>query len=95
MHVLRKQPVLRGCQEHAGGVVLLQFYTVKDALDRPYKVLRHSINAAAGSTDDVVFEEPDEVCVCGGGAVRVCFLGGGGNSTLCGGSTRAAGELGK
>lgn len=39
----------------------LQFYTVKDHLDRPYKVLRHNINAAAGSTDEVVFEEKDEV----------------------------------
>jgi protease II len=40
-----------------------QFYTVKDHLDRPYKVLRHNINAAAGSTDEVVYEETDEVCV--------------------------------
>jgi protease II len=54
---------------------LLQFYTVKDPLDRPYKVLRHSINAAAGSTDDVVFEEPDEVCVRGGGGLWVCVCG--------------------
>jgi protease II len=44
-----------------------QFYTVKDHLDRPYKVLRHNINAAAGSTDEVVYEETDEVCVCVGG----------------------------
>lgn len=36
------------------------FYTVKDHLDRPYKVLRHNINAPAGSTDEVVHEETDE-----------------------------------
>lgn len=44
-------------------LLFFQFYTVKDHLDRPYKVLRHNINAAAGSTDEVVFEEKDEVCL--------------------------------
>jgi protease II len=44
-----------------------QFYTVKDHLDRPYKVLRHNINAAAGSTDEVVYEETDEVSTLGDG----------------------------
>lgn len=48
-----------------------QFYTVKDHLDRPYKVLRHNINAAAGSSDDVVYEESDEVGVGGGGVELV------------------------
>jgi protease II len=41
-----------------------QFYTVKDHLDRPYKVLRHNIHAApAGgdAADEVVYEEKDEV----------------------------------
>jgi protease II len=34
-------------------------YTVKDELDRPYKVLLHVIGA--NKTDEVVFEEQDEV----------------------------------
>lgn len=34
-------------------------YTVKDELDRPYKVLLHAVGA--NKTDTVVFEERDEV----------------------------------
>jgi protease II len=34
-------------------------YTVKDELDRPYKVLLHAVGA--NKSDEVVFEERDEV----------------------------------
>lgn len=36
------------------------FYTVKDHLDRPYKVLRHKVGSDS-SQDEVVYEEKDEV----------------------------------
>lgn len=49
------------------------FYTVKDHLDRPYKVFRHKIGATGEG--ELIYHEEDEVCTAFGYELAVTRCG--------------------